>query len=246
MDNLQSQESCGYKETTAKPTVSYFFCSNDIRSQGDARSILRGLILQILTSRKSLIDKVRSEFASVKHEFDQSFESLWKIFTFSLEAVHCDCLYVVIEALDECQTDSRNKLLANIGSILESCNDSIPPLPKRLKFLITGQPQIMTAWRATSGSSAQYHLKIEDRPQGMVQDVLRFINKNVDELVSWQRCTLSFANDLKKSLYKLAESSFLWVSLVLDHIKATIELNILDLPRMFSQIPKDLKDAYSS
>jgi ankyrin repeat domain-containing protein 50 len=246
VDNLQTLENYEHKEKYAKPLVSCFFCSKDIRSQGDARSVLRGLILQILTSRQSLIAKVRSKFGSFKREFDQSFESLWKIFTFSLEAVRCDRLYVVIEALDECQTESRKKLLSNISSILKSWNDSVSPSLKQLKFLITAQPQIMTSWRAITGSSAQYHLKIEDRPQGMVQDVLRFINKNVDELVSLRRCTESFANDLRKSLHKLAENSFLWVSLVLDHIKATIELSILDLPRIFSQIPKDLRDAYSS
>ncbi len=222
-----------------------FQCAKDIEGRNNAQSILCGLISAILTSKKNLIRRVRAEFASMWQEFGQSFESLWKIFLFALDTALYDYYYIIVDGLDECQARSREKLISSIGSMLELTKDQGQLHGKKLKILFTSQPQTMTEWKALGNSSNLFHLKIEDRPSGMIQDIVAFINYKVDQLVALQRCTLVAAAELKDALYRKAQNSFLWVSLVLEQIKTTILLYTNVPQQLLAEIPEDLKGAYA-
>lgn len=225
--------------------VTYFFCVKDDKGRRDACSVLRGLLLRIFIQRKDVLKRARKHFGSAKSHFDQSFETLWKIFSFAADIAQCQTFYVVIDAIDECEERSRNRLLHRIAETLQKWNRPELMLEKRVKFLITNQPHLVPVWNAVSQSTNQHRLKIEDRPQEMVDDVVRVIDKRVDDLVANRFCTTSEGDHLKSSLRNHAENSFLWVNIILDDIGKGIEYSRASLERVLRDPPKDLKGAYS-
>jgi ankyrin repeat domain-containing protein 50 len=227
-----------------RPEIMAFFCAKDISAQNEGQSIVCGLLISILTSRKNVIRQVKTKFAPVKQEFRQSLESLWDVLMFALDVASCDRYYIIIDALDECQAQSRGRLLMCIRRMLASYQEKNALHHKKLKLLFTSQPQTMTEWRALEKISGLYHVKIEDRPSGLTRDILTFIDYKVDELVQLRRCDLPFADELKKALYQKAQNSFLWVSLVLSYIKATILLQANNPQQVLAQLPDNLKEAY--
>lgn len=231
--------------TSSPPVVMSFFCAKDVSARNDGHSIVCGLLISILTSRRNVIRRVKTEFAPVKQEFGQSLEFLWNVLMFALDVTSCHRYYIVIDALDECQAQSRERLLTCIGRMLDSYKGKGRLRHKELKLLFTSQPQTMTEWRALDNTSGLYHVKIEDRPSGMTRDILTFINYKVDQLVQLRRCDLPFADELKKALYQKAQNSFLWVSLVFSYIKTTILLHENDPWQLLAQLPNDLKEAYT-
>lgn len=231
--------------TKDQALVSYFFCVKDDQSRGDACSLLRGLLLRIFLQRTDVLKKVRAFFGSTKSHFDQTFEKLWKIFSFAADTAQCQTIYIVIDALDECEERSRDKLLHRIAETLQEWNESEQILERRVKFIITSQPHLIPIWNAISRSSKQHRLKIEDRPQDMVDDVARVIEKRVNDLVARRFCTTQEGDHLKSSLRHHAENSFLWVNIILDDIEKGIEYSRTSLERVLRDPPKDLKAAYS-
>lgn len=226
------------------PLVMAFSCAKDVSARNDGQSIVCGLLISILTSRRNVIRRVKAEYAPVKQEFGQSLESLWSIFMLALEVASYDRYYIIIDALDECQAQSRERLFACVGRMLDSYKGKDRLRRKKLKLLFTSQPQTMTEWRALGNTSGLYHVKIDDRPSGMTRDILTFINYKVDQLVQLRRCDLSLADQLKKVLNQKAQNTFLWVSLVLSYIKTTILLYAKDPQQLLAELPDNLKEAY--
>ena len=222
-----------------------FFCSQQFETQSDARSVVRGLLVQLLSSGRAVIRQVKAKFGSTLLLFDQSFETLWSIFLYTIEVTPYPSVLLVIDALDECNAESKEILIAKLNSTLRGWHTTSRSNPKKLKVLVTGQPRITTDLKAVSQSHSQYRIGLEDRPQGMIEDVLLFINRKVEELVLHNRCTVSFARSLRNLLNQMAQSCFLWVSLVLEHIKNTVEVYANDLPLLLTGLPDSLQEAYT-
>ena len=154
-------------------------------------------------------------------------------------------LYIIVDALDECEEKSREKFLRSVSQILELYNQKMDSPRKRIKFLTTGQPYTIRFWSAIVDQSRHYHLSMESRSQAMIEDVINFINNKVDELVAIGICTTIFANELRRKLHQLAGNSFLWASVVLEQSRISLELGPESLPQLLSVIPIDLKEAYT-
>ena len=201
--------------------------------------------MQLLSSGRAVIRQVKAKFGSTLLLFDQSFETLWSIFLYTIEVTPYPSVLLVIDALDECNAESKEILIAKLSSTLRVWHTTSRSNPKKLEVLVTGQPRITTDLKAVSQSHSQYRIGLEDRPQGMIEDVLLFINRKVEELVLHNRCTVSFARSLRKLLNQMAQSCFLWVSLVLEHIKNTVEFYANDLPLLLTSLPDSLQEAYT-
>lgn len=225
--------------------VCCFFCARDIELQKDARSLLRALILQILSVEKDVVRQIKKEYSSIKHEYEPSFETLWHIFEMAVRATSCSCLYIVIDALDECEEKSRSLLLAKLVRLFEPRGLDGEMWRLKIKLIISGQPLISRTLKVEGGSLSQFHIDMERRPEGLVRDLQRFVEYKVEDLVYNAIFTEPFGEQLKQKLCALAENSFLWLSIVLEDLKHGLDYRDADVQRVLTTIPKNLKDSYT-
>ncbi|RMZ86920.1 hypothetical protein DV736_g5854, partial [Chaetothyriales sp. CBS 134916] len=225
--------------------VCCFFCARDIESQKDARSILRALILQILSVKKDVVRQIKAAYSSPRYEYEPSFETLWHIFEMVVAITSCSCLYIVIDALDECEEKSRSLFLAKFLHMVQPQSLDGEIRKKRIKLVISGQPLISRTWRVGDEILSQFYIDMEGRPEGLVRDLKRFVDYKVEDLVVSAICSEASGEQLKQKLYALTENSFLWLSMALEDLKQGLIYRDADLQRVLTMLPGNLKDSYT-
>jgi Cdc6-like AAA superfamily ATPase len=98
-------------DTHAKPQVLFFFCDDKIKDQRDAKSILRGIIWQIVRLHRNLLKYVRQCFDQEGPSLATSFSALWELFLKIVSKSTFGSVRIIVDALDECEMGSRNRFI---------------------------------------------------------------------------------------------------------------------------------------
>ncbi|KAK9384571.1 hypothetical protein V1515DRAFT_632612 [Lipomyces mesembrius] len=122
----------------ASTVVTYFFCQNADYELNTLEAIIKGLILRLVNQKKELTKFLRRRWDKEKERFDEdvtSWRTLWDIFLAMLEHCqeHCQRVYVIVDALDECQDNGMAKLLM---CLVRTGLDR----PSKIKWLSTSRP----------------------------------------------------------------------------------------------------------
>lgn len=118
-------------------TLAYFFCDASFEKRRTATSIIRGLLYLLVQKHRNLL----SEYILPKYEErgDQlftSFDALWTVFIAAAADQDTGRKYCIIDALDECDNDSKDILLRQLHETFH-CQENPPP---NLSILITSRP----------------------------------------------------------------------------------------------------------
>lgn len=134
--------------------LSYFFCQAADSSRNTATAVLRGLIYLLLDQQKSLIPHLADKYAHAgKRLFEDTnaFDALSKIFW----KIICDpkliIAYLIVDTLDECETD-RDVLLSIITDTTS--------LAVRVKWIVSSRSKPDIEYYLAVNKS-DVHLKLE-------------------------------------------------------------------------------------
>jgi WD40 repeat protein len=190
-------------------TVAYFFCQNADRELNTLESIIKGLILGLVSQNTELKASLRRRWDTQRERFTEdctSWRNLWDIL---LEILANQCklssVYLVVDALDECQDGGMAEFLRLIVR-----NGLDQP---KLKWLLTSRP-LDSAERALLTGYEQTQVSLELNFSSISQAVDAYISQKVDELSAFQRYKAPLKSEIRLELSKKAEGTFLWVSLV--------------------------------
>ncbi|KAK6708877.1 hypothetical protein SNK04_009822 [Fusarium graminearum] len=221
--------------------VLIYLCQNK-NKQTDARAVLIGLILQIADRHRSLVRYIRSAFEKEGSSIIQSFASLWRIFVRIAKDPKSGPLYVIVDALDECERTSCHQLLVSISDMLTDSSQSMKS-DSRVKFLITSRPFLHQSY-ANSQKVLQSRISIDDDQTGYTEDLQTFIQERIHE-ISLNR---QFSNDIRDFLYEAimskADRTFLWIHLVLASIEKSILTSRKEFQKIIASIPEGLAEIY--
>ena len=96
----------------------YFFCDNKDENRKSATSILRSFLSQLLRQTR-LFQYVEDDFKQ-GNGFLPNFEALWRIVTRILRDPGSDDVFLLIDALDECDERSRKIFLGALKGLFKS------------------------------------------------------------------------------------------------------------------------------
>ncbi|CAI7677693.1 unnamed protein product [Penicillium discolor] len=217
------------QEQDKTAVVTYFFCQNANNELNTLESVIKGLILRLVSQRGELKESLRSRWDPKNDRFSKdvsSWRALWDILWEMLD--RCDCLrvYVMVDALDECQDSGITDFLR---LIIRNGLDQ----PTKIKWLLTSRP-LEAAERTLLAGHEQMQVSLELNSDYISQSVQTYISYKVNELNLRNRYGEALGRKLKTELFAKAEGTFLWVSLVckrLEDIRADKALaTIQDLP----------------
>ncbi|CAG7994432.1 unnamed protein product [Penicillium salamii] len=217
------------QEHNKSAVVTYFFCQNADNELNTLQSIMKGLIHTLVSQRSELKESLRSRWDSKNERFSEDVSSwrvLWNILWEMLDRCDCPRVYVIVDALDECQDSG---MAAFLRLIIRNGLDQ----PTKIKWLLTSRP-LEAAERTLLAGHEQMQVSLELNPAHISQSVQTYISYKVDELNLRNRYGEALMGRLKTELFAKAEGTFLWVSLVcrrLEDICADEALaTIQDLP----------------
>ncbi|KAL7268016.1 hypothetical protein RUND412_009377 [Rhizina undulata] len=217
--------------------IAYFYCSHGEKDRQDPVSILSTLVKQlslIVSPEGSLPKSVVSIFK--KHESNsgklQLSESQELIATLTENFIQTT---IVIDALDECDKESRKELLTALEVIMKSSAGVI-------KIFVTSRPADDIELKLEGVLNVYIHSSDNS------EDIAAFVRAKIDKSIS-EKLLLrgSVTSELKESviekLTKGADGMFLWVSLQIKSICDEKTPRAID--KVLQRLPKGLKGTYS-
>ncbi|KAJ5904783.1 G-protein beta WD- 40 repeats containing protein [Penicillium subrubescens] len=195
--------------------VSYFFCQNADNELNTLQAIIKGLLLQLVNQRIELKDSLRCRWDTVHNRFNEdvnSWRNLWNILMEMLDRCQCSKVYIIVDALDECQD---NGLADFFKCIVRNGLDH----PAKIKWLITSRP-LDSAERALLAGLDQVQVSLELNSEYISETVEAYITHKVNELGKFQRYDETLRTKVKMELTAKAEGTFLWVSLVCKKLES--------------------------
>ncbi|KAF8252005.1 hypothetical protein K440DRAFT_595040, partial [Wilcoxina mikolae CBS 423.85] len=100
--------------------LNYFFCDDKDERLRTAHAILVNLLTQLLEQIPDVIMHflAESEYTTTKEKTAWNYGMLWRVFERIMNDTHCGKIYILIDALDECEEESCTKLLKQLKRLL--------------------------------------------------------------------------------------------------------------------------------
>lgn len=202
------------------PVIAYFFCQNTNYELNTIEGILKGLILCLVKQQKELCEPLRHQWDNDNRRFREDFTSwraLWGVFLEILHRCMSRRIYVVIDALDECQSQDMAAFLQLIVRT---------GLSSKVKWLLTSRP-FDSAGRELLSAPDQVMVSLELN-SGHVSDAVKsYIAEKVLWLDHRGRYGPALCKQLEAELIKKAEDTYLWISLVCRRLDGVSRADVL-------------------
>ncbi|KAJ2969423.1 hypothetical protein NQ176_g8672 [Zarea fungicola] len=222
-------------ERTPNMAFVYFFCDDKDQGRRTPTAMIRSFIWQLLLQRQELFQHMQPDLE--KHEVNRVFESLfddfsavWRIFQRMLRDERAGEVVILVDALDECESPAREKLLVELKHYFSSSHGGSLG---RTKLLITSRPgthDIERQLKVVGTSLRMDSAEIND-------DLSEYIDNRVNEMTDFDGNGYPplLQKKVRSALKDKAGGTFLWVSLMLAELGSVlmseVEEKLKDLPR---------------
>lgn len=221
--------------TNNSSALTFFFCQSTDSGLNTATSVLRGLLWKLIHEYPSIGHYLHEDF---KHAGRQLFESsnafytLRSILSKTLKDPTLPVVYLLIDALDECNVGRKDLL----DFIAQNAADK----SSKAKWLVSGRNNLdIKELLRPAGCHCMISLELNARH--VAKAVNLFIDFKMDQLVERKEYHKTLQEQVKSYLTEKADSTFLWVALVCKRLEETESWNTLSELRKF---PSGLQPLY--
>ncbi|MCJ1247609.1 hypothetical protein MMC30_004824 [Trapelia coarctata] len=229
------------------PTVCYFFFKDGDIDRMDGAKAMCAFLHQILMQQPHLYRYAKEDFDHKSEKFLTDFDALWNIFLKAAANASGLEIICVLDALDECQEDSRKALAAKLVQLYSPHGLSKGGGPI-IKFLVTSRPEfrIVRDFKALTSILSEVRLRGEEESEQISREIDLVIRYKVEELGSKMDLNESDKVALKENLSKIPHRTYLWLHLTFDAIGEKLELTKDEIAVISKTIPQDVDQAYTA
>jgi hypothetical protein len=239
LDSIEQSLKPLVQSSTQRCHVLYFFFDDKYDTLKSTQSLLRSLIHQLIQLVSDLIQHAMPHFSSCKENMVELLHILWQLFcAITPDHRYLDGIYLVVDALDECEEWSRRELIMYFEQYFAS-RESNWQNSCFLKVLATSRPYARI--EHLLHPSFCIRLKTEDDEKNINRDIRAFISYEVERLKTECHFDDFISQEILDSLTARADGMFLWASLVIKDLEYTPIDEIRDKLR---SIPSELDCLY--
>jgi NACHT domain len=213
--------------------LSYFFCQGTDSRLNNATAVLRGLIYLLLTQEASLTSYIQEKYKHAgKQPFEDvnAFDALSKIFANMLQDSNLKGAYMIIDALDECETGLPQLL----GLIVQ-----IASISSHVKWIVSSRNRSDIEARL-SLNDAHIRLSLELNTEHISRATEMFVNYKVSQLASIKHDS-TLQEKVRNQMHEKANGTFLWVAFVFQELE---QVDSWDVLQVLGEVPADLHLLY--
>lgn len=223
--------------TTSK--VCYFFFKDGDEQRQHSADALRAILHQIFAqdSSGSLIKKALDSHKKFGKSLRQMFSELWQILLDCSQSPDAGEVICVLDALDECNVDSRRELIDHVEN--SCCRSHI----SKLKFLITSRPYIDldARFNKISDKAGYQHLSGDDKSK----EIGKEINIVIDD---WVRNFTDYNDEDRRQISECVKRkenrTYLWLHLTIKGIEQSGSERVRDVLDILDELPEKVSDKY--
>ena len=226
----------------------YFFCDNQDDRRRTASLILRGIIYQILCQHPDLAVYLHNEYKKQGEQLfssRNSLQTLWRILHTIIKNSGLQDVYIVIDALDECDVDSMETLIVLLEPYIDFQEDDLGQCDQKdmgcsIKWLLTSRSEVRIKQPLT-GSLA---ISLEENASHVNEVVLKFIDVKVKQLTRVKHYDEMLRKLVEEKLREKAEGTFLWVALACRELSKPSVLSV-NIEEVLLQLPSGIPPLYT-
>ncbi|KAH6649379.1 hypothetical protein F5144DRAFT_634706 [Chaetomium tenue] len=226
---------------TAPGNVCIYFCDDKISKQKVAHNILIGLIFQLVRRHRSLARHVRKVYQMHGQNIVRSFTALWGLFKDIATDPKSGATIIIIDALDECEEDTRRSLLKAIKGFIQELERPAAE-GQHVKFVLTSRP--LEDVERMIDRVSDFRIRIDDYRGGPDGDIQIYIRQRLDEISEQLQFDPKLKQSLQELLYSKSGQTFLWVHMILTALESVPRMSTNYLKVFVQQIPSDLEMTY--
>ena len=223
-------------------TVCYFFFKDGHEQRKFGANALSAMLHQLFENT-ALISHALPKAKTYGTKLRDAFGELWEILTKCAQDSEAGQIICVIDALDECEKDSRSQLLEKLRSFFSEEHDSSS---YKLKFLVTSRPydDLEDGFRPLSDVSTYLHFDGDDKSQRIGQDIDLVIDHEMPRIA--KGFSAEHCNSITKRLKKMNNRTYLWLFLTIDIITRSPSAygKESDIGSLLSDLPSEVSSAY--
>jgi hypothetical protein len=220
-------------DPNASALLSFFFCQATNAQLNNATAVLRGLLYLLVAQQPSLLSYVQEKYDDAGKPLfndDDSWFALREILANMLRDPNLQSACLVIDALDECETELQRLL----GLISEHSDAS-----SRVKWLVSSRNSV--PWTlGPEGSRRRLSLELTENAEQVSRAVDAYIEHSVSELASVQGDE-ALQEEVRNQMREKADGTFLWAALVFRELKKAKAWHILSV---LQEMPPGLVPLY--
>jgi hypothetical protein len=192
-------------------SIAYFLCQATDPRLSNATSILRSLIYMLIQQQPHLISHLRDKYDTNPKLFEgaNTFYSLSTVLEKMIQHSTKATIYLLIDALDECELDLP-ELLHLIAAIKSTSSVQV-------KWLVSSRNRDDIG-QALEFNDSKSKLSLELNANHISDAVTAYINYQVSQLTALQRNKV-LLEQFKDQLLQKSDGTFLWVALVVQEMQ---------------------------
>ncbi|KAI9748141.1 MAG: hypothetical protein M4579_007306, partial [Chaenotheca gracillima] len=222
--------------------VLYFFFKNGQGEQDKCATAIAAMLHQLYTNftgasmKTHALPKYRAHGANLSKMFDE----LWEIMVAAATDTN-DGIVCIVDALDECQEDDRNRLMKAISTYYSTHESK-----GNMKFLVTSRPyrELDFDINPPTGRSTFIRFDGDDKSDLIASEINQVIEATVPHTIP--KVPQTVQNAIVDHLRGMQNRTYLWLHLILDFIKKNIAGHGTErkLRQLLEKIPPGVDQAY--
>ncbi|KAI9674393.1 MAG: hypothetical protein M1822_009071 [Bathelium mastoideum] len=216
--------------------MAYFFCQNTIPELNHAAAIIRGLTYLLVDQKPELVGHLQRHYnqrGSDIFKGSNVIYELWRTLIEILKDTALPKVYLLVDALDECDSTSSGIFLKLL--LHERLKSS-----QKVKWIISSRNERHVKEYLESPSAA-YDTSLELNSRHVAKAVDAFVAFKVSDLTRRKGYTLETRKLIESYLMRKADGTFLWVALVCKELERVSARKAL---KAVEQFPTGLEPLY--
>ncbi|KAL2808652.1 WD40-repeat-containing domain protein [Aspergillus granulosus] len=192
-------------------SIAYFLCQATDPKLNNATSILRSLIYMLIRQQPHLMSHLRERYDTDPKLFESGnlFYSLSATFEKMVQSSTAATIYLLIDALDECELD--------LPELLQFITATKSTSSVQVKWVVSSRNRDDIE-QALQIDNQKHKLSLELNANHISNAVAAYINYKVSQLTALQHNKL-LLQQVKDQLLQKSDGTFLWVALVVQEIQ---------------------------
>ena len=231
-------------DTRGPSTTCYFFFKDDDANRQHSANALCAILHQLFTQKPMLLKYAMPDFENNGQQLCTMSRTLWDILQKAAADPRAGDIMCVLDALDECQESTRENLIAWMGNFYSARNQIVT----RMKFLVTSRPyyDIEGAFNSAVKDLSSISLRGKEESEKISKEINLVIDDVIPRISSERRYPLEpkVQSGLIDHLKSVGYRTYLWLHLILDVIRKTLDSTQTRLEKLVDTIPRTVNDAY--
>jgi ankyrin repeat protein len=224
----------------------YFFFKDDNETQQSIATAISAILHQLFSQNPILIKYAMKDYEADGHKLPESFHTLWGIFIKAVADPKAGEIFCILDALDECAEEGRYQLINAINQLYQQVKPE--ESTSHLKFLITSRPYLDIERRFSDLTSSHPKIRLQGEQEynAISREIDLVISRRVRKLGSELKLNDLEQSTLEAELLRTTHRTYLWLTLILDIVRGTINPTSRKLRATINSLPTTVNKAYEA